>query len=64
MGTGLAHVSRDKAQTFTLKGHILEIWDLPPSEPMAVERKDGSLWMLVRATKGIGESVSAESGAP
>jgi hypothetical protein len=30
---------------------------------MAVERKDGSLWMLVRTTKGIGESVSTDGGA-
>ena len=30
---------------------------------MAVERKDGSLWMLVRTTKGIGESLSNDGGA-
>lgn len=63
MGAILSHVSRDKGHTFTLKGQFEASWDLFPSEPMAVERRDGSLWMLVRTTKGIGESISTDSGA-
>lgn len=63
MGTILSNVSRDKGHTFTLKGQFEASWDLFPSEPMAVERRDGSLWMLVRTTKGIGESISTDSGA-
>ncbi len=30
---------------------------------MVVERKDGSLWMLLRTSYGIGQSVSADGGA-
>jgi predicted neuraminidase len=33
-----------------------------PDEHMIVERRDGSLWMLVRAVYGIGESVSIDRG--
>lgn len=63
MGAILSHISRDKGRTFALKGQIEASWELSPSEPMAVERKDGSLWMLVRTTKGIGESLSNDGGA-
>jgi len=63
MGVILAHVSRDKGRTFAVKGQLAVSWDLSPSEPMVVERKDGSLWMLVRTAKGIGESVSTDGGA-
>ena len=63
MGVLLAHVSRDKGQTFALMGQLEASWDLFPSEPMVVERKDGSLWMLVRTSKAIGESSSCDGGA-
>jgi hypothetical protein len=63
MGAVLAHVSRDKGRTFAVRAQIEASWDLFPSEPIAVERQDGSLWMLVRTAKGIGESVSADGGA-
>ncbi len=63
MGAILSHISRDKGRTFALKGQIEASWELSPSEPMAMERKDGSLWMLVRTTKGIGESLSNDGGA-
>ena len=33
------------------------------NEHMVVERHDGSLWMLLRASYGIGQSVSADGGA-
>lgn len=32
------------------------------AEPMIVERRDGSLWMLIRTGYGIAESVSADGG--
>ena len=32
-------------------------------EHMVVERRDGSLWMLLRTSYGIGQSVSADGGA-
>jgi len=63
MGAIEALVSRDKGGSFAVKGQIEANWtDLTPSEPMAVERTDGSLWMLVRTTKGIGESISTDGG--
>lgn len=62
MGVILANVSRDKGRTFTIKGQFEASWDLFPSEPMAVERRDGSLWMLLRTAKGIGESLSTDGG--
>lgn len=61
-GVILSHVSRDKGRSFTMRGQIEAGWDLFPCEPMAVEIKDGSLWMLVRTNKGIGGSVSKDGG--
>jgi hypothetical protein len=56
-------VSKDKGKSFTVRGQIEASWtELSPSEPMAVERKNSSLWMLVRTSKGIGESVSQDFG--
>jgi hypothetical protein len=63
MGVILSHVSRDKGGSFAVKGQFEASWDLFPSEPMVVERKNGSLWMLVRTTKGIGDSGSTDGGA-
>ena len=55
--------SRDKGATFSLLGAC----NLPAEarafdEHILVERKNGSLWMLVRTTYGIGESVSTDRG--
>ncbi len=55
-------VSRDRGKTFTVKGAFEVSYDLKPFEPMLIERKDGSLWMLVRTAQGIGESVSTDGG--
>ncbi len=63
MAAILAHVSCDEGRSFAVKGQCEASWDLGPSEPMAVERRDGSLWMLVRTVKGIGETVSTDGGA-
>jgi hypothetical protein len=54
-------VSRDQGLTWTFLGQAIvpeRVFD----EHMIVERRDGSLWMLVRAAYGIGESTSADRG--
>ncbi len=56
-------VSTDKGQTFSLRGAC----NVPREvrnydEHMIVERKDKSLWMLVRTSYGIGESISKDRG--
>ena len=57
-------VSTDHGKTFSLRGAA----NVPKNrrncdEEMIVERKDGSLWMLVRtADYGIGEAVSTDDG--
>jgi hypothetical protein len=53
--------SRDQGDTWTHLGQAIvpqRVFD----EHMIVERRDGSLWMLVRAAYGIGESVSTDRG--
>ena len=57
-------VSADHGATWTLRGAA----NVPTGvrsydEHMIVERGDASLWMLVRTSYGIGESVSADRGA-
>ena len=56
-------VSTDKGKTFRLRGACnvpREVREF--DEHMIVERKDKSLWMLVRTKYGIGESVSNDRG--
>lgn len=57
-------VSTDQGQTWTLRGaaNVPRPEDRQCDEPMIVERRDGSLWMLVRTNYGIGESVSRDQG--
>ncbi len=55
------YASSDEGKTITLRGHA----DIPNrsfDENMIVEKKDGSLWMLVRTFDGIGESFSYDDG--
>lgn len=55
-------VSRDKGRTWSYRGQVIvpeRVFD----EHMIVERRDRSLWMLVRAAYGIGESTSTDHGA-
>ncbi len=55
------HIARDQGATWSLLGQTKvpkRVFD----EHMVVERKDGSLWMLVRAAYRIGESESADHG--
>ena len=62
-GSAKMVVSSDRGQTWSVRGAC----DVPKKardcdEHMIVERKDGSLWLLVRTTYGIGESVSTDRG--
>ena len=56
--------SNDKGKTWTLHGTatVPAPKDRNCDEPMIVERKNGSLWMLVRTNYGIGETVSHDVG--
>jgi hypothetical protein len=70
--TGLlkAVVSEDRGRTFRVRGQVEVSHDLHAIEPMALERKDGPLWMLTRTgnagdletPQGIAESFSADRG--
>lgn len=56
-------VSTDEGQTWTERGSV----NVPKAvrnydEHMIVERKDGTLWMLIRTKYGIGESISKDRG--
>lgn len=63
-GSSRAVVSNDHGVTFSDLGaaKVPTAKDRNADEHMIVERKDGSLWMLVRTTYGIGESVSTDGG--
>lgn len=55
------YASDDEGKTIVLRGHA----DIPGrsfDENMIVEKNDGTLWMLVRAFYGIGESFSTDGG--
>ena len=55
------YVTRDQGKTFEFLGGA----DTPGrffDEHMVVEKKDGSLWMLIRMKYGIGESTSTDGG--
>ncbi len=55
------YVSRDRGAAWDLLGQA-RVPDSQCDEHMIVERKDASLWMLVRTAYGIGESVSTDRG--
>jgi hypothetical protein len=53
--------SGDRGRTFEFLGQAR----VPPTrsdEHMLIERQDGTLWMLVRTTYGIGQSISTDGG--
>ena len=55
------YASRDRGASWSLRGQA----DVPRrhfDEHMIIERRDGTLWMLVRTVDGIGEAVSADGG--
>jgi len=56
-------VSSDRGKSWNVRGATdvpEEVWNC--DEHMIVERKDGTLWMLVRTLYGIGESISTDRG--
>jgi hypothetical protein len=57
------YASTDQGKTFQLRGtaNVPDPAKRGPDEPMIVERKDGSLWMLVRV-QGLAESISHDGG--
>lgn len=57
------YASTDQGETFSLRGtaNIPDPKMRGPDEPMIVERKDGSLWMMVRV-QGLGHTVSHDRG--
>ena len=62
-GSAQIVVSTDRGQTWQVKGAVDVPLDVRTyDEHMIVERKDGSLWMLVRTRYGIGESISTDQG--
>jgi hypothetical protein len=54
-------VTRDRGETFELLGSA-DVPNRDCDEHMLVERRDGTLWMLVRVKDGIGEAVSRDRG--
>lgn len=62
-GSAQMVVSTDKGETWHLRGAATVSKDVRSfDEHIIVERKDKSLWMLVRTQYGIGESISTDSG--
>lgn len=56
-------VSTDKGRNWVLRGTAnVPAAQRNADEPMIVERKDGSFWMLVRTKHGIGQTVSHDQG--
>jgi hypothetical protein len=55
--------STDQGKTFNLRGtaNVPDPSKRGPDEPMIVERKDGSLWMMVRM-QGLAETISRDAG--
>ncbi len=60
-GASVVFSSTDQGRSFTRIGHAV-VPHVGHNEPMIVERRDKSLWMLIRTTYGIGESVSTDAG--
>lgn len=58
---GNIFISKDKGKSFQLLGQT-DVPDRTFDEHMIVERKDKSLWTLVRTSYGIGESISTDGG--
>ncbi|WP_298867060.1 sialidase family protein [uncultured Gimesia sp.] len=58
---GNIFISKDKGSSFQLLGQT-NVPQRTFDEHMVVERKDKSLWTLVRTSYGIGESISTDGG--
>ncbi|MDP6438204.1 MAG: sialidase family protein [Candidatus Brocadiia bacterium] len=58
------YVSTDGGETFAKRGRArAPETHRTHNEHMIVERSDGSLWMLLRTSYGIGQSISSDGGA-
>ncbi|QDU26763.1 BNR/Asp-box repeat protein [Anatilimnocola aggregata] len=57
------YASTDQGATFALRGsaNVPDPATRGPDEPMIVERKDGTLWMMVRM-QGLAETISRDGG--
>ena len=56
-------ISKDQGKTFQpFGGALVPVKDRTYDEHMTVQRKDGSLWMLIRTKYGIGEAISTDGG--
>ena len=56
-------VSTDKGELWTLRGGCnVPVEARNADEHMFIERRDGSIWLLVRTKYGIGESISTDRG--
>lgn len=55
------YCSRDNGVTFSRIGYT-DYADRSTDEPMIVEKKDGTLWMLIRGKHGIGQGFSDDKG--
>jgi hypothetical protein len=57
------YASTDQGETFTLRGtaNIADLKTRGSDQPMIIERKDRSLWMLVRM-QGLAETISTDRG--
>lgn len=60
VGAGV-YVSRDQGKSFAFLG-LTRAADSIFDEHSIIERRDGTLWMLLRTKSGIAESVSKDSG--
>jgi hypothetical protein len=54
--------SADRGKSFTIVGQAHFLAEQSPCEHMLIERKDGSIWMLVRTLQGIGSAESIDRG--
>ena len=60
-GSGVV-ASEDQGETWEWRGAAVDVPCRSFDEHMIVERKDGSLWMLIRTQYGIGQSESHDGG--
>ncbi|GMV93926.1 MAG: hypothetical protein AMXMBFR82_37040 [Candidatus Hydrogenedentota bacterium] len=56
------YASTDRGETWALRG-TSDVPERSCDEHMLVEKKDGTLWKLVRTRYGVGEAISTDAGA-
>ncbi len=60
-GSLRVYASANNGETWNLSGQT-RVQDMNVGEPMLVERRDRSVWMLVRTFYGVGQSISRDGG--